>query len=86
MEYTAQSKALLEVVLSPIPFLFRSTAKKMIDKKVKQVAAEKGHSEILEEDVVHGYILASEGKDKQKVRDFLAAKGIDVTPYETMLK
>ncbi|BCJ88064.1 DUF2621 family protein [Effusibacillus dendaii] len=84
MEYSAQSKQLLEELLSPIPFFVRPMAKKMIEKKVNEIAAERGHSEIEQDDVICGYILAGENKDKDKIKQFLASKGIDVSLYQEL--
>lgn len=86
MEYTAKSKELLEQLLSPIPFLVRPMAKKMIDKKIREVASEKGHSQVEEDDVVRGYILAGENKDQEKIKDFLSKKGIDLSLYQELFK
>jgi hypothetical protein len=86
MEYTAKSKELLEELLSPIPFFVRPMAKKMIDKKIREVASEKGHSQIGEDDVIRGYIMAGQNKDQERIKDFLAKKGIDLSEYQDLFK
>ncbi|MFC4769049.1 DUF2621 family protein [Effusibacillus consociatus] len=86
MEYTTKSKELLEELLSPIPFFVRPMAKKMIDKKIREVASEKGHSQIEEDDVIRGYIIAGEKKDQARIKEFLEKKGIDLSAYQELFK
>lgn len=86
MEYTTETKKLLDELVSPIPFLFRSAAKKMIDKKIREVAAEKGHEQIDQDTVLRGYLLASQGKDMERVKSVLVGKGIDLSPYQDLIK
>ncbi|WP_018131224.1 DUF2621 family protein [Effusibacillus pohliae] len=86
MEYTETAKQLLEELLAPIPFFVRPMAKKMIDKKIREVAAGQGHTQIEEDDVIRGYILAGEQKDQKRIKDFLVKKGIDLTPYQDLFK
>lgn len=86
MDYTTETKNLLDELVSPIPFLFRSAAKKMIDKKIREVAADKGQTKIDRDTVIRGYLLASQGKDMDRVKSFLISKGIDLSPYQDLIK
>jgi hypothetical protein len=85
MEYIKEAKDLLEELISPIPVFVRPMAKKAIEKKIMEVAKENGHAQIEVSDVLRGYILAGSGKDKERMKEFLSKKGIDLTPYADIL-
>jgi hypothetical protein len=85
MEYIKDAKDLLEELIAPIPVFVRPMAKKAIEKKIVEVAKENGHAQIEESDVLRGYILAGSGKDKERMKEFLSKKGIDLAPYADIL-
>jgi hypothetical protein len=88
MEYTASAKALLEDLLSPIPFFARPMAKKMMEKQIFDQATQAGREVVEDEDVIRGYIVAGLQKDteKDKMVKFLTSKGIDLSKYQDLLQ
>lgn len=87
MEYTDKSKALLEELLSPIPFFARPMARKAMEKEIFAETEKAGHAQVQEEDVLRGYIIAGSKKetDKEKMKKFLTEKGYDLEPYADLL-
>ncbi|ASS74553.1 hypothetical protein CIG75_05775 [Tumebacillus algifaecis] len=87
MNYTDQSKQLLDELLSPIPFFARPMAKKMIEKQIFAEAQQAGHETVTEEDVLRGYIIAGAKKeaDRDRIKKFLTEKGYDLSKYEDLL-
>jgi len=88
VNYTDKSKALLEELLSPIPFFARPMAKKMMEKSIFEEASKAGHENVEEEDVIRGYIVAGTKKESEtdKMKKFLESKGIDLGKYADILK
>lgn len=85
MEYITKAKELLDELVAPIPVFARPMAKKAMEKKIVEVAKEKGHTQIEESDVLRGYILAGSGKDKERMKEFLTKKGYDLSAYSDIL-
>jgi hypothetical protein len=85
MEYIKEAKDLLEELLAPIPVFVRPMARKAIEKKIVEVAEENGHQQVEPSDVLRGYIIAGSGKDKERLKEFLTRKGVDLTPYADLL-
>ncbi|ARU59684.1 hypothetical protein CBW65_00475 [Tumebacillus avium] len=87
MNYTDQSKQLLDELLSPIPFFARPMAKKMIEKQIFAEAQQAGHDTVSEEDVLRGYIIAGAKKeaDRDRMKQFLTDKGYDLSKYQDLL-
>ncbi|MFD2169432.1 DUF2621 family protein [Tumebacillus lipolyticus] len=87
MNYTDQSKALLEELLSPIPFFARPMAKKMIEKQIFAEAQQAGRETATDEDVLRGYIIAGAKKeaDRDRIKKFLTEKGYDLSKYADLL-
>jgi hypothetical protein len=86
VEYTKQSKELLDELLSPIPFMVRPMAKKMIEKQIFAEAEKAGHSTVDDQDVLRGYIIAGAKKeaDRDRMKKFLTEKGYDLAQYEEL--
>lgn len=86
MEYTQKSKELLNELLSPIPFMVRPMAKKMIEKQIFAEAEKAGHTIVEDEDVLRGYIIAGAKKDadRDRIKKFLTDKGYDLAQYEEL--
>ncbi|KEO81069.1 DUF2621 family protein [Tumebacillus flagellatus] len=86
MEYTQTSKQLLDELLSPIPFMVRPMAKKMIEKQIFAEAEKAGHTVADDEDVIRGYIIAGAKKeaDRDRMKKFLTDKGYDLGKYEDL--
>lgn len=83
MEWNQDAKDLLEELVSPIPIFVRPMAKKKIESVILKSAA--GES-ITKEDVVKGYIVASPGDMQERAVKLLKIKGIDLTPYQSLLE
>lgn len=73
---------LLNDLVTPVPELFRDTAKHTIMGKVGEVALKKEVDVITREILIEGYILGTPKRDHKFLRKKLAEKNIDVTPYE----
>lgn len=87
MNYTDTSKALLEDLLSPIPFFARPMAKKAMEKEIFAEAERAGHDAVDDEDVLRGYIIAGtkKGTETDKIKAVLTSKGIDPSKYADLL-
>ena len=87
MNYTDKSQALLDDLLSPIPFFARPMAKKAMEKEIFAEAERAGHDVVDEEDVLRGYIVAGtkKGTETDKIQAVLTSKGIDPSKYADLL-
>jgi hypothetical protein len=87
VKYNDKSKALLDELLSPIPFFARPMAKKAMEREIFAEAEKAGHEQVQEEDVLRGYLVAGSKKDtdKDKMIKFLTEKGYDLEPYADLL-
>lgn len=73
---------LLEELVSPVPELFRDTAKQTIAGKIGELALTENAEKITQDLLIKGYIIATPKRDHRFLRKKLAEKNIDVTPYE----
>lgn len=76
------SKALLNELVSPVPELFRQTAKEKIAGKIGQLALKEKAKRIDNDLIIRGYIQATPKRDHKFLRKKLNEMEIDVTPYE----
>lgn len=83
MEWNQEAKSFLEELVSPMPIFVRPMVKKKIENAI--VAGAEGET-ISKDDVVRGYIVASPGDMQQKAIKLLTEKGIDLSPYQTLLE
>lgn len=83
MEWNQDAKDLLEELLSPIPAFVRPMAKKKIEATILDGVE---GAAVTKEDVIRGYIAGSSGDMREKAIKVLKAKGIDTTPYESLLE
>lgn len=81
MEWSKEAKDLLDELLSPIPVFARPMAKRGIEKKITEVTE---GNEVSIDNVIHGYILASPEKDRERVKKLLTAKKIDFSKYNDL--
>ncbi len=84
--WNKEQKALLEELVSPVPELFRDIAKQKIAGRIGQVALEKESSEITEDIIIEGYILATPKRDHKFLIKKLEEKQIDITPYQPLFE
>lgn len=83
MEWNQDAKDLLEELVSPIPVFVRPMAKKKIENIILEGVSS---DSVTKEDVVKGYIIASPGDMQIRAVKLLKAKGIDLTPFESLLE
>ncbi len=73
----------MEELVKPIPVFLRPMAKK----KIKAIILDGVTGELVsKDDVVKGYIIASPGNMQERAIKLLKAKGIDLSPFETLLQ
>lgn len=77
-------KDLLNDLVSPVPELFRDTAKQKIAGKIGELALKEKAKAIDQDLVIRGYILATPKRDHKFLRKKLHEKNIDLTPYESL--
>jgi len=87
MEHTIQmweqeEKDLLEVLVSPVPEIFRDAARQSIASKIGELALERNVDKITRELLIEGYIIGTPKRDHRFLRRKLKQENIDVTPYE----
>lgn len=79
------SKALLELLIAPVPSAFRDIARHSIAARIGQVALEQGSSQITAAHCIEGYILATPRRDYSSLIRHLDKNGIDYQPYQHLL-
>lgn len=84
--WNEETKALLDLLVTPVPKAFRDNAKHTIAAKIGQIALEERATEITREHCLKGYILATPKQDHNYLKRFLTSKGVDYTPYEHLFE
>ena len=84
--WTEESKAFLDLLVSPVPKPFRDIAKHAIAAEIGKIAVESGASEVTREHCIEGYIKATPKRDYRSLISFLEKNGIDYSPYRHLLK
>lgn len=79
-------KELLNELVSPVPELFRQTAKEKIAGKIGEIALKERAKSISRDLIIRGYILATPKRDHKFLRKKLDELSIDVTPYEHLFE
>ncbi|WP_054859448.1 DUF2621 family protein [Gracilibacillus sp. JCM 18860] len=79
-------KEFLEELISPVPELFRDVARQKIASNVGKLALTKKQSQITQETLIEGYILATPKRDHKFLKKKLQEHHIDVTPYNDLFK
>lgn len=82
--WTEEKKALLEELVEPVPKLFRDAARNKIAGKIGELALKENASEITEELLIKGYILATPKRDHKFLKKKLKQKNIDLKRYESL--
>lgn len=86
MEWKKESTELLNEFLKPVPVFVRLIIKKGIKKKIEEVAIQEQASTVLEDHVLHGFILATPKGSVANAKKMLDAKGIDYSNYEDLFE
>lgn len=84
--WTDESKAFLDLLVSPVPKPFRDIAKHAIAAEIGKIAVESGASEVTRDHCIEGYIKATPKRDHRSLISFLEKNGIDYGPYRHLLK
>lgn len=84
--WTDDTKAFLDLLVSPVPNTFRDIAKHSIAAKIGQIALEKQAPKITRELCLEGYILATPKRDYSSLRRFLEKQNINYEPYAYLLE
>jgi hypothetical protein len=82
--WTDKQKKLLNDLVEPVPSLFRDIAKQKIGSKIGQLALEENATEITQDHVVRGYIIATPKRDHKFLIKTLNNKKIDISPYKEL--
>lgn len=83
--WTDESKALLDVLVDPVPSPFRDIARHSIAARIAQLALEGNASSITREHCIEGYILATPKRDYNSLTSYLDKKQIDYSAYRHLL-
>lgn len=83
--WTEQSRAMLDLLVKPVPAPFRDTAKHSIAAKIGEIALKENAQEITEEHCIRGYILATPRRDHKWLKAYLDKKGVDYSQYRHLL-
>lgn len=80
--WTEEQKVFLNELVEPVPEIFRDVAKEKIAGKIGELALQENATEISEELLIRGYILATPKRDHKFLRKKLQEKNIDEQQYE----
>jgi len=81
-----EAKELLNELVSPVPELFRQTAKEKIAGKIAEIALKERVKSINNDVIIRGYIQATPKRDHKFLRKKLDEMKIDVSPYENLFE
>jgi len=79
-----EQKELLEELVAPVPELFRDIARQKIAGKIGELALREKASEITQDLVIRGYIMATPKRDHKFLIKRLKEKNIDFKQYEAL--
>jgi len=79
-----EQKELLEELVAPVPELFRDVARQKIAGKIGELALREKASEITQDLVIRGYIMATPKRDHKFLIKRLKEKNIDFKQYEAL--
>jgi hypothetical protein len=77
-----EDKKLLNELVEPVPKLFRDVAKQKIAAKIGEIALEHKATQMKQEYIIQGYILATPKRDHKWLIQTLEKKKIDLSPYQ----
>ena len=79
-----EQKQLLEELVSPVPELFRDVAKSKIAGKIGELALQEKASQITQDLIIKGYIIATPKRDHKFLVKTIRKK-IDYSHYQSLL-
>ncbi|SDJ28932.1 Protein of unknown function [Natribacillus halophilus] len=82
--WSRQQSDLLEELVSPVPELFRDVAREKIAGKIGELALNERASQMNEDLIIRGYILATPKRDHKFLRRKLDEKQMDYSQYEQL--
>ncbi len=80
-----EQKQLLEELVSPVPELFRDVAKSKIAGKIGELALQENASQITQDLIIKGYIIATPKRDHKFLIKNYKKKKIDYSNYRSLL-
>lgn len=83
--WNEEGKLLLNELVSPVPELFRDTAKRTIAGKIGELAINEKVDSIDQDLIIRGYIIATPKRDHKWLMKHLAAKNIDFSKYQSLI-
>lgn len=81
-----EGKQLLNDLVSPVPDLFRETAKRTIAGKIGELALKEAAVAIDQDLIIRGYIIATPKRDHKWLVKHLMAKNIDFSKYQSLVE
>lgn len=84
--WNEDQRKLLNELVEPVPELFRDAAKGTIAGKIGELALKDQITELTEDYIIRGYILATPKRDHKFLIKRLKEKNIDITPYKHLLE
>ncbi len=78
--------SLLNELVSPVPSLFRDTARQKIQSKIGELALKENANELTLDLIIRGYIMATPKRDHKFLRKKLNELNIQVQPYEHLFQ
>lgn len=79
-----EQKELLEELVEPVPELFRDVARQKIAGKIGELALNEKATNITQDLVIRGYIIATPKRDHKFLMKRLQEKNIDFSQYEAL--
>lgn len=83
--WTEDKKMLLNELVEPVPELFRDVAKQTIAGKIGELALKEKATQLSEDLIIRGYIMATPKRDHKFLIKKLNEKQIDIQPYQELL-
>ena len=83
--WTDDSKAMLDLLVSPVPGPFRDIARHSIAAKIGEVALNEGASEVTRAHCIKGYILATPRRDYKSMISFMEKQQIDYSEFKHLM-
>lgn len=84
--WNEEGKLLLNELVSPVPELFRDTAKRTIAGKIAEIAIKEGVLTIDQDLIIRGYIVATPKRDHKWLIKHLTNKNIDFSKYRSLME
>lgn len=84
--WSDEGKVLLNELVSPVPELFRDTAKRTIAGKIGELALKEGVAKIDQDLIIKGYIIATPKRDHKWLMKHLSTKNIDFSKYRSLME